>query len=484
MDMRRGRWRGLLKSVLLLLAGASLVLIAAIIVYIHTRPALEVWHEKILEGEFTADMKLASFEDYLRLEDGLLERLKSEIVEQVPQQDRTHFNRFSNNSRSDPERWSPNWNRSFELKLPDARFGVLLLHGYSDSPYSLRSLGEALHGEGAQVLGLRLPGHGTAPSGLRLTTIEDMAGAVDLAMDHLAGDLKGKPVIIVGYSNGAALALHHTLSLILSGVKHRPAGLVLISPEIGVSPVAALASWQARIGELLGLAQLSWTSVEREFDPFKYNSFAVNAGVQARRITLMIQAQLESLAKGGRMGEMPPVLAFQSAVDATVEAQAVKLVLFDRLVSGGDELVIFDVNNLFEMQALVRRPHDLEGLMSGPRLAYRTSIVTNRNSGSRAAVVRDRLANMDMVTWTETGLEWPQDVYSLAHIALPFPPADPLYGAAAAPDPQRLNLGRIMLRGENGILEIPASAMTRQRWNPFHAYLQQRMLQFVRKAVD
>ncbi len=41
-----------------------------------------------------------------------------------------------------------------------------------------------------------------------------------------------------------------------------------------------------------------------------------------------------------------------------------------------------------------------------------------------------------------------------------------------------------MLRGENGILEIPASAMTRQRWNPFYAYLQLRMLQFVRKAVD
>jgi alpha-beta hydrolase superfamily lysophospholipase len=484
MKTERGRWRGLLKSVLLLLTGASLVLVSAIAVYVHTRPALEVWHEKILEGEFTAQMKLAGFKDYLRLEDGLMARLKSEIVDQVPQQDRTRFNRFSDNSHSDPERWSPNWNRSFELKLPDARFGVLLLHGYSDSPYSLRSLGEALHAGGAQVLGLRLPGHGTAPSGLRLTTIEDMAAAVDLAMDHLAGELDGKPLFIVGYSNGAALALHHTLSAILSGGRHRPAGLVLISPEIAVSPVAALASWQARIGELLGLAQLSWTSVEREFDPFKYNSFAVNAGVQARRITLMVQAQLESLAKAGRMGEMPPVLAFQSAVDATVEAQAVKRALFDRLVSGGDELVIFDVNNLFEMQALVRRPHDLEGLMSGPRLAYRASIVTNRDSGSRAVIVRDRLANSDVVANTETGLEWPQDVYSLAHIALPFAPDDQLYGAAATPDPQRLNLGRIMLRGENGILEIPASAMTRQRWNPFHAYLQQRMLEFIRQAVN
>ena len=336
------------------------------------------------------------------------------------------------------------------------------MHGYSDSPYSLRSLGEALHAQGGQVLGLRLPGHGTAPSGLRRTTIEDMAAAVDLAMDHLAGELGGKPIIVVGYSNGAALALHHTLSAIISGAQHRPAALVLISPEISVSPVAALASWQANVGELLGLAQLGWTSVEREFDPFKYNSFAVNAGVQARRITLMVQAQLESLAKAGRMGEMPPILAFQSAVDLTVEAQAVKRALFDRLASGRDELVVFDINNLFEMRGLVSRPYYLATLLTGTRHAYRVSMLTNRDDHSRATV--GAAANSDAVTSTETGLEWPVDVYSLAHIALPFPPDDPLYGAAATPDAQRLNLGRIMLRGENGVLEIPASAMTRQRW--------------------
>ena len=41
--------------------------------------------------------------------------------------------------------------------------GVLLLHGMSDSPYSLRALGEELHQQGYWVVGLRLPGHGTLP---------------------------------------------------------------------------------------------------------------------------------------------------------------------------------------------------------------------------------------------------------------------------------------------------------------------------------
>ncbi|MFO1123063.1 MAG: alpha/beta fold hydrolase [Hyphomicrobiales bacterium] len=482
--MRWGkRGRQVLTSVLMMLAGAVLVLVGAAAVYIHTRPALKLWHERILDGEFTAQSHLPDFNAYLRLEDGLFARLQREIVDQIPTEDRTPFNRYSSGSRSDPANWRPDWNRSFALTPPEPRFGVLLLHGYSDSPYSLRSLGELLHGAGAQVLGLRLPGHGTIPSGLRRTVVEDMAAAVSLAMDHLAADLPGKPIVIVGYSNGAALALHYTLDSVATGGRQSPAALVLISPEIAISPMAALAVWQARIGEWLGLPQLAWTSVEREFDPFKYNSFAVNAGVQARRITLMVQAQLDALARDGGLSRIPPILAFQSAVDATVEAPAVKTALFDRLVSGRDELVVFDVNSVFEMAGLVNRPFDLNGLLNGPAHRYRVSVVGNRDDRSSAAVVRDRMAGADTASVMDLGRNWPQDVYSLAHIALPFPPDDPVYGGEAVPDVQHLNLGRIMLRGENGSLEIPASAMTRQHWNPFHAYLTDRILSFLRANV-
>jgi hypothetical protein len=72
--------------------------------------------------------------------------------------------------------------------------------------------------------------------------------------------------------------------------------------------VAAYAIWQARIGEWFGIAELAWTSVEPEYDPFKYNSLAVNAGVQAYRITEMVQEQLTRLSDENRLGEVPPVL--------------------------------------------------------------------------------------------------------------------------------------------------------------------------------
>jgi predicted alpha/beta-fold hydrolase len=35
------------------------------------------------------------------------------------------------------------------------------------------------------------------------------------------------------------------------------------------------------------------------------------------------------------------------------------------------------------------------------------------------------------------------------------------------------------LRGERGVLQIDDSAMLRQRWNPFHPYLKERMLAFL-----
>ena len=76
-------------------------------------------------------------------------------------------------------------------------------------------------------------------------------------------------------------------------------------------------------------------------------------------------------------------------------------------------------------------------------------------------------------------LEWPADVYSLSHVALSFPPDDPLYGA----DPSVTNLihlGRLALYGERGLLVVPDSEILRQRWNPFHTYLIDKALEFMR----
>ncbi len=48
-------------------------------------------------------------------------------------------------SSTDSGSWPVNWNRSFVLPTGEPAAGVLHLHGLSDSPYSMRALGEGLH---------------------------------------------------------------------------------------------------------------------------------------------------------------------------------------------------------------------------------------------------------------------------------------------------------------------------------------------------
>jgi len=141
----------------------------------------------------------------------LFAQLDAGIYERLPAALRHPLNRYTRDSLADPGVWVRNWNRSFEFSLDAPAVGVLLLHGMSDSPYSLRTLGEALRDAGAHVLGLRLPGHGTLPSGLVSVREEDMRAAVVLAMGHLAEQVGKRPLFIVGYSNGAALGVLYAI---------------------------------------------------------------------------------------------------------------------------------------------------------------------------------------------------------------------------------------------------------------------------------
>ncbi|MBL8577947.1 MAG: alpha/beta fold hydrolase [Mesorhizobium sp.] len=480
--VRRRIWRYLLLTsyaIVLFVSGAVIAIAVAGILYMNAQPDLSVWHKADLDGEFTAKSKITTFREYLELEDALFAEVKTEVYDKVPEAERSFFNRYTTGSRSDPGIWTPNWNRTFEYGDSTAPFGVLMLHGYSDSPYSLRGFGATMRDAGAYVVGLRIPGHGTAPSALKYTVADDMTAAVRLAMRHMREVLGDKPIFIIGYSNGAALALNYDIEAIEDPTLPVPAGLVLMSPEIGITRAAAYSNWQARVGDLLGLDKLAWSSVLPEFDPYKYNSFAVNAGEQAWQMTQKVQLGLDRLTKAGRLGEVAPILAFQSAADATVIANAVVTNLFDRLPSGQHDLVVFDVNRFYEAEGLLRRSIDTERLVAGPPRAYSVGIVTNRNATSFDAVLRSRAAGTEAATTTELGLSWPDDIYSLSHIALPFSEEDPLYGEDPNSENPGIRLGRLALHGENNTLSIPPTMMTRQRWNPFHPFMAERIKQFI-----
>lgn len=472
-----------LKTVVYGIIGAFLMLLSVGIYMLNQKADLKIWHTADLDEEYTASSPVRSFAEYLALEERLFAELDEKVYQKINQEDKQEINRYFRGSLSDPERWKPNWNRSFELAIDGSdsppKAGVLLIHGLSDSPYSLRNIGQQLHAKGAHVVGLRVPGHGTAPVGLTRTRWQDMAAAVEIAMRHLAEKAAGQPLFVIGYSNGGALAVHYALSTLENSELPKLDGTVLISPEIGISPAAALAIWQERIGRVLGLKKLGWTGVSPEYDPFKYASFPVNAGNLAYELTGVNRKKISRLSAENRLGDLPPVLAFQSVVDATVSAQALVQDLFQHLPDGGHELFVFGLNRMAEMEPLLKGDpgKQLADILEGSGRSFDLSLLTNSSSNSSEAIVRTWKPGQTQPTETDTGLIWPENIYSLAHVALPFSGKDPVYGGDQPDKSPGIHLGNLALRGEKGAIKIPAGDMLRLRWNPFYPYLEQRALQ-------
>jgi alpha-beta hydrolase superfamily lysophospholipase len=449
-------------------------------VLLEKRPDLNIWHEAELDAEFTVDSKAQNFADYLAIEEKLFAQLDERVYAKIKPEEQTIINRYHRGSLADPDKWSTNWNRTFEFATESPKAGVLLLHGMSDSPYSLRNIGKTLHRSGAWVVGLRIPGHGTAPTGLVEAKWEDMAAAVQLAAEHLKNKIGQQPLYIIGYSNGGALAVHYALAALEDSSLPSVNGLVLISPSIGVSGLAAFAVWQARLGHLLGLDKLAWNSILLEYDPFKYGSFAVNAGDQVHRLTTFIQKHLAALSSSDKLSSFPPVIAFQSVVDATVSTNALIQGLFGKLPEGGHELFLFDVNRFSEIEKILSTDpkQSINDIFDDMNIRFTISLVTNVGKESRHVKVRSKNPHSSDIIETDLGMEWPTGLYSLSHVALPFPIDDPLYGIYDSPENPGITLGNVELRGERGVLLIPSSDLIRQRWNPFYPYLEKRVLEF------
>lgn len=450
-------------------------------------PALEPWHTERLTAEFTARKgdAIRTFDDYRQLEDKLFAQLEEQVYALTGTGPAYALVRYSAGSAADPQRRSPNWNHSFELSTKSPVGGALLLHGMSDSPYSLRALGAALNQSNYWVIGLRLPGHGTAPSGLLHVKWEDMVAAVRLGMEHLTSKVGQKPIHIVGYSTGAPLALNFTLDALEGKVSPPPAGLVLISPAIGLHPAAKMAGLMEGLSAVPGLARLAWLSLEPEFDPYKYNSFATNAGTQVFRLTREVARRMADKGRANPIRTFPPTLVFKSAIDATVSADAVVDSFLKHLGPDGHELVLFDINR-FAAKAtlLIDDPGPLsDRLMSDRTLPFSVTLVTNESPQSRQVLARRKAPFSQLASEIKPlDLSWPVEVISLSHVALPIPPDNPLYGQRFPENDKALFLGEMAIRGERGLLRISSEWLLRLRYNPFYDFLERRTLGWVDDA--
>jgi hypothetical protein len=183
---------------------------------------------------------------------------------------------------------------------------------------------------------------------------------------------------------------------------------------------------------------------------------------------------------------MPRVVAFQSIVDSTITAREVVRGLLARLPRADHELVVFDVNRMDAIQGLVAPGplEDLERIRNAVDQPFRVTLIGSSSTDTRAVAAYTREAGAAEVRKTELGLEWPNTVFSLGHVALPFPADDPVYGIAASGAKPQFNLGAVAVRGETGALVLSLGAFSRMRSNPFFEVVRARIAETVARDAQ
>ncbi len=122
--------------------------------------------------------------------------------------------------------------RSPVTHLADGEVGVLVVHGFSGNPFSVRGVADAMIHAGHDVEAPCLPGHGTTVDELVDTRWHDWLEEVGAAADRLAA--RCHRVVAIGQSMGGALVLAQAFT--------RPeiAGLVCINPVTRQQDVAVM----------------------------------------------------------------------------------------------------------------------------------------------------------------------------------------------------------------------------------------------------
>ena len=478
----RGIIGRIVRYTLVLVVVAGIALLALSSYRALGEPRLHVWHTFVPSELRAEQLDTADWTRYLVQEDAAIASVRAEVSQKLAPDERVPINRYFEGSPIYPLHFAHNWNRSYVMEPDGKPLGVVvLLHGLTDSPYSLRHIAERYRGHGFVAIGIRLPGHGTVPAGLTDTRWEDWMAATRLAVREARRRVPGPaPLHLVGYSSGGALAMKYALDALEDPHLARADRILLLTPMIGITRFARFAGLTGLPAILPAFANAAWLSIVPEFNPFKYNSFPVNGARQSSRLADALQRQLQRLARASRLGSLPPVMTFQSVIDFTVSAPAILTGLYAHLPDNGSEIVLFDVNRTLRFAPLLRQSAYVAVDRLAPKTpqAYRFTVIANASEDSDAMVERSIAPGRLEAEIRPLNLSYPPGIFSLSHVAIPFPIDDPLYGIQ--PDPRTMseygyNLGTMQARGERGALVVDQDFLTRLPSNPFFPYLLERV---------
>jgi carboxylesterase len=107
-----------------------------------------------------------------------------------------------------------------------AAAGVVLCHGFTGTPQSMRPWGEYLSAAGFDVVCPRLPGHGTRWQDMNVTRWQDWYGELERAFDAMRAH--HDVVVVMGLSMGGTLTIR-----LAEERGDDVAGIVLVNPSLG-----------------------------------------------------------------------------------------------------------------------------------------------------------------------------------------------------------------------------------------------------------
>ncbi len=198
------------------------------------------------------------------------------------------------------------------------RTGVLLLHGYTGTPHSMRAWAQAFADAGRSVRLPLLPGHGTRWQDLNATRWPDWYAAAEEAFEELAAGCE--QVFVVGLSMGGALALR-----LAQEHPDRVAGLVLVNPALTNDDPRRLALPLLRhlVPSMPGIASDIARPGVREL---AYDRNPLHAAHSLLQLFSTVRADLHKVSA--------PILLLRSEVDHVVPASSSSLIMAE--VSSGE----------------------------------------------------------------------------------------------------------------------------------------------------
>ncbi|MDQ1689722.1 MAG: carboxylesterase, partial [Frankiaceae bacterium] len=192
------------------------------------------------------------------------------------------------------------------------RVGVLVSHGFTGSPASVRPWAQALADAGYSVRLPLLPGHGTRWEDANKTTWHDWYAAVEASFDELRG--RCDTVFAMGLSLGGTLALR-----LAEERGSQVAGVAVVNPHF------VNTRWDAKyLLPVLGRLVASWPAIGNDIkkegmDEVAYDKTPVKAAVSAVELGKTVKADLGKVTQ--------PLLVLGSRDDHLVDPVNVELLL-------------------------------------------------------------------------------------------------------------------------------------------------------------